>query len=148
MLRKRGCPPMSHIWGEKAQNLKCSHRQDKSLVPGCRPGRAGTGPVENRIQSFFFPTVTFCLLAYLYCHIAFSDFPHVETNCGNHVFTELAWLRKRNGRQKAAWHIKCDEMVLEIFISWAFFLSWCYLITTICVLTFIQWQCLSISITT
>lgn len=31
--------------------------------------------------------------------VAFSDLPHVESDCGNHVFTELTRLKKKRNIQ-------------------------------------------------
>ena len=39
-------------------------------------------------------------LAYLYCHVAFCYFPHVEAHSGNHVFTELARLYEETGAER------------------------------------------------
>lgn len=55
------------------------------------------------IVSMWFAALSFIMLTYLYCHVAFGDLPHVETNRGNHVFTELARLLQEDTGWRGNW---------------------------------------------
>lgn len=127
MLLKRGCPPMSHIWGTKAQinntviskkkcqcNILCPLQSNHCTITALQR-RVHKSTCRALVQynidfEWKHPSGHFCLLAYLYCHISFSDLPHVETDCGNHVFTELARLHGTNAKTNsgmlvnAAWY--------------------------------------------
>lgn len=43
--------------------------------------------------------------------VAFSDLPHVESDCGNHVFTELTRLKNTKKRTviQRLYHKRCRE---------------------------------------
>lgn len=119
MLLKRGCPPMSHIWGDKAHNQTASIGTviglslNKTIIQTERWTHGGRFKKESKTEKRKHPTGRLCsLAAYLYCHIAFSHLPHVETHRGNHVFTELARLHGTKGSvlvitAKSNWNMKC-----------------------------------------
>ncbi len=159
MLLKRGCPPMSHIWGETAQNQQYGHKQNSRAECTARvqnTGRCWSSATLIWFAQWKHPAGYCSSLAYLYCHISFSDLPHVETNCESCLhWTGLTVTRQTQNKKVACWWILnvtlLKDTSSEILSAEIVYKYWrgskpslfylasyarSYLIATICVLTF------------